>query len=119
MWMQHAVGPAASGADLGLQALRVLLALAGVCVLALFSLRWLASRGVGRPGAGGGRVRVLERVALDAQRAVLLVRADGRTLLLGTGPGAAPTLITELSEPPAIEASPAPESRAPHEAGRD
>ena len=104
MWMQQVAG-ATLGGDAVLGSLRVLLALAGVCTLALVVLRWLARRGVGRAGAPGARVQVVERVGLDAQRALYLVRvsahgsAEGRLLLIGTGPGAAPALIAELSAP--------------------
>lgn len=95
MWMQQ-VGAATLGGDAVLESLRVLLALAGVCTVALVVLRWLASRGVGRVGPAGARLQVVERVGLDAQRALYLVQADGRLLLIGTGPGAAPALIAEL-----------------------
>ena len=96
MWMQQ-VGAATPGGDAVVESLRVLLALAGVCTLALVVLRWLARRGVGRVGQPGARLQVVERVGLDAQRALYLVQADGRLLLIGTGPGAAPALIAELS----------------------
>jgi flagellar biogenesis protein FliO len=96
MWLQSA-GAQALEASPAFEALRVLLALAAVCALALGVLRWLARRGVGQAVAGrAGRVQVLERLALDGQRALYVVRADTRLLLLGTGPGAAPTLIAEL-----------------------
>jgi flagellar biogenesis protein FliO len=96
MWMQQVAG-ATTGGDAVLESLRVVLALVGVCVLALVVLRWLASRGVGRAGRPGARVQVVERVGLDAQRALYLVQVEGRVLLIGTGPGAAPALIAELS----------------------
>jgi flagellar biogenesis protein FliO len=77
---------------------RTLLALAGVCLLAWVVLRMLAQRGFGRalPRGGPSRVEVLERVPLDARRALYVVRADGRVLLLGLGESGAPVLVTEL-----------------------
>lgn len=76
---------------------RALLALAGVCLLAWVLLRMLARRwGHTRFGAKPGAVEVLERVPLDARRALWLVRAGERVLLLGTGDGGAPALVAEL-----------------------
>lgn len=60
---------------------QTLLALAGVCALAWWALRQVARRGVG----GGGHVKVLDRVALDARRSVYLLRVGGRVLLVGGG----------------------------------
>jgi flagellar biogenesis protein FliO len=115
MWMQQA-GAVGLGAETGFELLRVALALAGVCALAFVALRWLASRGVGRSRpAGAGRVQVVERLGLDAQRALYLVRAEGRLLLLGTGPDAAPRLIVEL----APDETPAPNQAAPEAGGPD
>lgn len=79
----------------GLVLLQTLFALAGVCVLAWVVLRWGARRGIG-VGAFGGRVRVLERIALEPRRALYLVKVGERVLLLGAGEGGSPTLITEL-----------------------
>jgi flagellar biogenesis protein FliO len=76
---------------------RALLALAGVCLLAWVVLRMLARRwGPGRFGGKPGTVEVLERVPLDARRALWLVRAGERVLLVGTGDGGAPVLVAEL-----------------------
>lgn len=89
---------------------RSLVALLLVCVAAWGALRWAAKRGVGL-GAAPGRVRVLERVALDARRALFVVRADERVLLLGAGETGAPVLLTELAPQPEgarVEQAPAP-----------
>ena len=86
----------------GVALVQALLALAFVCVLAFWVLRWVARRGF-LGAAGSGRVRVLERVALDARRAVFLVKVGERVLLLGAG-DAALTVLAELREdevPPA------------------
>lgn len=90
---------------------RTLLALLGVCALAVVTLRALASRGIGL-GVGGprrnGRVQVLERVALGARQRLYLVRADNRTLLIGAADGASLRLITELAPADASTADAAP-----------
>lgn len=90
----------------GIALLQTLLALAAVCVLAWVVLRWSAKRGL---GGAGRRVKVLERIPLDARRALYLVQIGERVLLLGGGDGAAPTLIAELAEDelPELEQSPA------------
>lgn len=74
---------------------RTLLALALVCGIAWWALRWAARQGLMTPR--GGRVRVLERVALDAGRALYVVRVGRRVLLLGGGDRAL-ALITELTD---------------------
>jgi len=75
--------------------LQTLLALGAVCALAWVLLKWGASRGFGGASAGG-RVKVLERVALDPRRSLYLVQVGERVLLLGAGDGAAPSLLTEM-----------------------
>jgi len=81
-----------------------LLALAAVSILAWVVLRWSARAGLGR---GGKHLEVLERLALDHRRGLVLVRAGRRRLLLGIGEGAAPRLVAEL------DASELPEGPAP------
>lgn len=84
--------------------LRTLLALAGVCVLAWAVLRMLAKRGIGQPFAGkGAMVQVLQRVPLDARRALYVVRAGERLLLVGVGESGAPTLVAEI-DPALVDA---------------
>jgi flagellar protein FliO/FliZ len=85
----------ASPGGYGTALLQTLFALAGVCVLAWVVLRWGAQRGFGT-GRLGGNVRVVERIPLDPRRALYVVKAGERVLLLGVGDGAAPTLLTEL-----------------------
>jgi len=60
---------------------------ASVLLVLLLAL-WAAARAIrdGRlPGATGRRLMVEEAVALDARRRLVLVRCDGRELLLVTG----------------------------------
>ena len=92
--------------------LRTLLALAGVCALSFFVLRWLARRGgLGRLAQGGHGITVLARVPLEARKSLYVVRAGRRLLLLGTGEAGPPALLAEL-EPdaadPVVGATPAP-----------
>lgn len=72
----------------------VLLVLAG----AWFFTRWAGKNlGGGFIGLGGsGRVVVLDRTNLDRDRAILLIRAGERYLLLGSAPGGL-TLLAELT----------------------
>jgi flagellar protein FliO/FliZ len=66
---------------------RALLALGAVVLLAFVALRALrASMGAGKPGGGGRRrLAVQETLPLDPKRRLVLVRCDGRDLLLLTG----------------------------------
>lgn len=85
------MGPLLSAA--GLLA-AVLLVLAGAWVFT----RWAGKNlGGGFIGLGGsGHIEVLDRTNLDRDRAILLVRAGGRYLLLGSAPGGL-TLLAELT----------------------
>lgn len=78
------------GASL-VQAVAMLL---GVCVLAWLVLRFASQRGLGL--GQGQRVKVLERVPLDARRMIYVVQIGERVLVLGGGEGASPTLLAEL-----------------------
>jgi flagellar biogenesis protein FliO len=78
--------------------LQALCALAIVSGLAYVSLRWLAQRGLGR--AQGRLLQVEERVTLDAQSSLLVVRVEGRRLLLAAHRDEAPRLLLELSDTP-------------------
>ncbi len=70
--------------------------LAAVCILAWVVLRWGAKRGFALSGQGA-RVRVIERIALDARRSLYLVRVGDKILLLGAGDQSAPAVLAELS----------------------
>jgi len=83
-----------------------LVALVAVCLLALVALRW-GLRRLGVPGAAmeGGRIHVLERVAVDPRRSLLLVSVGPRILLVGTGDGPM-TMLAEI-DPATLPALPA------------
>lgn len=74
-------------------------ALAGVVALILLAGR-LARRAGLAPPRGGGRLRIEESIALDARRRLVLLRCDGRALLLMTG-GAQDQVVGWLPEPDA------------------
>jgi flagellar protein FliO/FliZ len=59
------------------------LALAGVLGALALVLRGLRAAGLGR--AEGKRIGVVEAVALDGRRRLLLLRCDGREMLVMTG----------------------------------
>lgn len=107
--LQASADAAARSAELptgyGAALLQSLLALLAVCILAWVVLRWVSQRGVGL--GTGKRVRVLERVPLDARRQLYLVEVGGKVLLIGAGDGSAPRLIAEV-DPGAL-----PEPEAP------
>jgi flagellar protein FliO/FliZ len=54
------------------------------------------------PQGGAGGLRVVSRVSLSPKHSVYVVRAGGRTLLIGAGPQGAPALISELDDFPEI-----------------
>ena len=83
-----------------------LVALAAVCLLALVALRWGLHR-LAAPGGGSGRgrIRVLERVAVDPRRSLLLVEIGGRVLLVGAGEG--PMGVLAEIDPATLPAIPA------------
>jgi flagellar biogenesis protein FliO len=86
---------------------RMLLALGVVSVLAFFVLRWLGKRGLGGAAYGpSDSLRVLRKLPLDARSSLYVVRAGPRVLLVATGEGASPRLLSEL-DPAAFDA-PAP-----------
>lgn len=103
---EGALPPAATG--YGVQLVQSLLALAAVCVVAWWVLRWAARRGLGR-APQGRNIRVLERVSLDGQKSLYLVEVGKRMLLIGSSEHALSTLAelradeiartTELSQP--------------------
>ena len=62
-------------------------ALAAVLLLVLLAGRLLRMTRFARPGSdAGARLRIEEHLALDPRRRLVLVRCDGRSVLLLTGP---------------------------------
>ncbi|MEM7604988.1 MAG: flagellar biosynthetic protein FliO [Myxococcota bacterium] len=100
-----ATEPAELPGGYGAALLQGVISLAAVCLLAWVVLKALSSRGFGQ---GNGRaLQVIDRVALDARRSLVVVKVADRTLLIGTGDGAAPNLIAELDGEALPEAPPA------------
>lgn len=93
--------PAGYGAAL----LQGIISLGAVCILAWVLLRFGARRGLGT--SGGQRIKVLERAPLDARRSLYIVEVGEKCLLLGTGDGGGPQLITEL-DPATLPPAPPP-----------
>lgn len=93
--VQHAAG-APSWLELGSDVLRTAFALGFVCALAWVALRFLAARGLGKTPRQSPRMELVERLPLDAQRSLVIVRVEQRRLLVGVGPGASPSFVTEL-----------------------
>jgi flagellar protein FliO/FliZ len=79
----------------GVALLQTLVSLAAVCILAWVVLRWGAKRGLGALGQGK-RIKVIEKVPLDARRSLYLVEVGGKVLLVGSGESGALSLLTEL-----------------------
>lgn len=103
--LQQAVSVAPVWTQYAGDLLRTAFALGFVCVLAWVCLRLLATRGFGK-ASGNKQLEVLERLPLDSQRSLLMVRVERRRLLIGVGTGAAPQLIAELdTDAPAAAAS--------------
>ncbi len=71
--------------------LRVLISLVGIVVL-IFAAGWLSRRMQRTRGAGGRRIRCVESFAIGTRERIVLLEADGKRLLIGTGPGGMRTL---------------------------
>lgn len=74
---------------------QALLALLGVCALAVLAIRFTASR-FPRLGLAQGPVRVQQRITLEPRRTLYLVRIGPRLLLLGFGETQGPVLLAEI-----------------------
>jgi flagellar biogenesis protein FliO len=87
------------------------LALLLVSALALVGLRLLSRRGLlgAKVEETGPLLRVLRRLPLGPRSSVYVVSVGERTLVLGVGDGAPPTLIVDLgTQPPARVPGPMP-----------
>ena len=88
--MSEAVVPGIGWESLGLS----FASLGVVCLVAWGALRLLAGRGAGTRKASGA-IRVVARCPLEPRRAVYVVEAAGRHLLIGVGDGPM-TVLAEL-----------------------
>ena len=70
-----------------------------IAVLAYLCTRYVAGRGGGFPGMGGGnaRFKVLARLPMGRDQALALVRAGERYLLVGSAPSGL-SLVAELTQ---------------------
>lgn len=82
------------------QLVTAIVALLGVLGLILLIARVARRVGVGSQQPGGRRLRLEESLPLDARRRLVLVRCEGRGLLLLTG-GATDQVVGWLPEPEA------------------
>jgi flagellar biogenesis protein FliO len=84
--------------DYGTSLLSALLALAIIAGVSYLLVRFLPRQSWF--GRFAGRARLLEiedMLRIDAKSTLMIVRVEGRRLLLASHSGAAPTLITELA----------------------
>ena len=84
------------GTDL-LSLLSILLTLALALLACYLVTRWTGLGLGSRLGAGGRHVRVLERVPVGRDQALVVVRAANRVFLLGSSPSGF-SLLAELTE---------------------
>ena len=77
-----------------------LAALAATVAAILLAGRLARRAGLGPAARGGGRLVIEETLSLDARRRLVLLRCDGRALLLLTG-GPKDEVVGWLPEPPA------------------
>lgn len=82
---------AAPDVDVGGELLRVALSL-GLIIAVILVAGWFTRRMQGRAQPGGRRIRCLEVFSVGARDRLLLIEADGKRLLLGTGQGGMHTL---------------------------
>lgn len=82
---------AANEFNAGGELLRVLLSLAAIVVL-IFAAGWFSRRLQRGRSGGGRRIRCVETFALGTRDRIVLLEADGKRLLIGTGTGGMRTL---------------------------
>ncbi len=97
-----ALAPAALPAadiNVGGELLRVIVSLVAIIAMILVA-GWVTRRLQRRPGGSGRRIRCVESFAVGARERLLLLDADGKRLLIGTGPGGMRTLHVYDGEAP-------------------
>ena len=97
-----ALAPVAAPAaeiNVGGELLRVIASLVAIIAMIL-AAGWVTRRLQRRPGGGGRRIRCVESFAIGARERLLLLDADGKRLLIGTGPGGMRTLHVYDGETP-------------------
>ncbi|BDU22837.1 flagellar biosynthetic protein FliO [Dyella sp. GSA-30] len=82
---------AASDVNVGAELLRVVLSLCAIIAVILVA-GWFTRRMQGRTQPGGRRIRCLEVFSVGARDRLMLIEADGKRLLVGTGQGGMRTL---------------------------
>ncbi|MDF7800910.1 flagellar biosynthetic protein FliO [Pontiellaceae bacterium B1224] len=70
--------------DGGLEIIRMVVSLVIVLGMMYAVYYWLKRRGA-MPGATQKRLRVIERLPIDARRSILLLQIDGEEFLVGVG----------------------------------
>lgn len=94
--------------DLGTYLLALLFVLALIGVAALLAKRFGLAR-TGAPGDGRRRLTLVDSLALDGKRRLLLIRRDGREHLLLLGAATETVIETDIAaavgEPPRLAAS--------------
>lgn len=85
------VAAPAADINVGGELVRVIVSLVAIIAMILVA-GWLTRRMQRRPGGGGRRIRCVESFAVGARERLLLLDADGKRLLIGTGPGGMRTL---------------------------
>ena len=77
---------AQSWQNYGIFILETLVALAVIALAAWGAVRIARAR-MGARGGEKGRLKIIERLPLEPRRAVYLIEADGRTMLIGSSEG--------------------------------
>ena len=86
-----AAAAAAAEFDAAGELVRVVLSLIGIVVL-IFAAGWISRRLQRRSGGGGRRIRCVESFAVGTRDRLMLIDADGKRMLIGTGTGGMRTL---------------------------
>jgi flagellar biosynthetic protein FliO len=103
-------GPAPDG--YGLLLVKMVLILAGVCLLAWVSLRWGLKRWIAPDRGANGAMEVLGRLPLEPRRSLLVVRVATRHLVLSSSENGVATLAELTDDDVAAFAREAPTPRS-------